>query len=140
MSYSKIHRGFANWYGDEKILDTPQYFLGPNYETVLNFWWWIDSFNEEQQKMVAERYSQMCFHPRNEASKNAWFAARQNSLNEKVCDTLWDSIVSDKRITNPNAIETFKFVCGRATYELMGMHILFEQGKKLTFVPMFDGI
>ena len=29
---------------------------------------------------------------------------------------------------------------GSATYELIGMHILLEQGKKLTFIPMFDGI
>ena len=140
MTYSKTHQRFADYYGDDRVLNDPQYFLGPNYETVLNFWWWISSFNEAQQRIAAERYGQMHFYSINEASKRAWFAARQNTLNEKVCDNLWDSIVSNKRLANPNSIETFKVVCGRATYELIGMDIIINKGESLTFVPMFEGL
>jgi len=56
MSYSKAHQNFSNHLNKPEALTNPQDFLGPNYETVLNFWKWIDSLSVEQWKVVADHY------------------------------------------------------------------------------------
>ena len=39
------------------VLSNPEKYLGKNYETVLNFWWTIDSLTETQWNEVARRYN-----------------------------------------------------------------------------------
>jgi hypothetical protein len=112
MSYSKAHQKFAEYLENPESLTNPQKFLGPNTETVLNFWKWMDSLNEDQWKIVADRYRNLDY-----AAKDAAWDAVRDAAGYAAKDAAWD-----------------------ATWELMGMHIILEHGKKLTFVPMFDGL
>ena len=120
MTYSKTHQRFSNRLIKPEALTNPQDFLGPNYETVLNFWKWIDSLSVEQWNVVADRYRNLD----HAAWDAAWYAARITA-GYAARDAAWDAA---------------GYAAGSATYELIGMHKLLEEGKKLIFVPMFDGL
>jgi hypothetical protein len=104
MNYSKTHQRFSTELQNPEALTSPQDFLGPNYETVLNFWWTIDSLTETQWKEVARRYG---------------------ALDSAAWDAAWDAA---------------RNAAWSATYELMGMHTLLNDGKDLLFVPLFNGL
>jgi hypothetical protein len=52
MNYSKIHARVAEYdaIDREEILNKPENYFGPNYQTVLNFWWFVESLQEEHLK------------------------------------------------------------------------------------------
>ena len=136
MTYSKAQQKFAEYLENPEALTNPQDFLGPNTETVLNFWKWMDSLNEDQWKIVEDRYSNLDVVAWdaarnvawNAAGNAAWNAARDaagNAAGYAAWYAAWDAS---------------RDAAGVATLELMGMHLILEQGKKLTFVPMFDGL
>ena len=130
MTYSKTHHSFAEQVNDLQALVNPEMFLGPNWETVLNFWKWIDTFSEEQWKQVGLRYN----HLKHNTQHLSW---------------LTSLVASDKTISGINRACAYRAVYVEypntlaspyATFELIGMHLLLEQGNKLAFVPLFDGI
>ena len=49
--------------GDLFISD-PEKELGPNWETVLNFWLFLDSLSSDQHKLIGERFNELnkCGH------------------------------------------------------------------------------
>jgi saccharopine dehydrogenase-like NADP-dependent oxidoreductase len=124
MSYSKTHQNFANRLNKPEALTEPQNFLGPNYETVLNFWKWIDSLKQDQWQTVTDRYHNLDPAARNAARDAAWNAAG-NAAGAAAGEAAWFAA---------------RGTAGIATWELMGMHILLDQGKKLVFVPLFDSL
>jgi hypothetical protein len=131
MNYSKAHQNFSNELQNPEALKNPQNFLGPNYETVLNFWWFMDGLTENQWDEVARRYDApdyaTYYAARNAAGNAARYAAGAAAGN-----AAWYAAgyaASDRRVVA---------AAGAATYELMGMHKLFERGDSLTFVPLFD--
>ena len=46
MNYSKIHQLLRKEYLSDKINDSPDLYLGPNYASVLNFWWYLESLSQ----------------------------------------------------------------------------------------------
>jgi hypothetical protein len=46
MNYSTAHLLLAKDFPD--VLTEPEKYLGPNYKTVLNFWSFMDTLNEDQ--------------------------------------------------------------------------------------------
>ena len=124
MTYSKAHQRFANHLNKPEALTNPENFLGPNYETVLNFWKWIDSLSVEQWKVVADRYRNL-----DDAAWDAAWVAARDAARDAAWDAAWVA-----------AWYAAWYAAGSATYELIGMHLLLEQGKKLIFVPMFDNL
>ena len=117
---STIHKNFAEQLGKPDALENPQDYLGPNTSTVLNFWLYLDKLDKEQWKIVGERYNAAGYA----AGYAAWVAARDAAWNV-VRDAAWYAAW---------------YAAGWATYELIGSHILLEQGKSLFFVPMFEGL
>ena len=132
MNYSKSHQLFAEYLENPKALTNPQEFLGQNYETVLNFWKWMDSLNQDQWSIVADRYRNLDPAARNVALYTAWPAVR-DAARDAALDAAWEA-------ARDAAGGAAGYAAASATYELMGMHLLLEQGKKLVFVPMFDGL
>ena len=118
MNYSKAHQNFSNRLQKPEALTNPQDFLGPNYETVLNFWWTMDSLTETQWKEVARRYRALDSAAGIAAGIAAWDAAR-NAAGYAA----W--------IAARNANW---YAAGYATYELMG------KIKNPVFVPLFDNL
>ncbi len=58
-------------------------------------------------------------------------ARRYDALDSAAWDAAWSAAWSASRAASRAA-------AGYATYELMGMHTLLNDGKTLLFVPLFD--
>ena len=130
MHYSKAHQNFSNYLQNPEALTNPQNFLGPNYETVINFWWFMDGLSPNQWNEVARRYDALDGAPRYAAWSAAWNAARIAA---------WSAAgYAAGYAARSAARNAAYYAAGYATYELIGMHKLFERGDYLTFVPLFD--
>ena len=132
MNYSKAHQNFSNQLQKPEALTKPQDFLGPNYQTVLNFWWYMDSLTEDNWNEVATRYRALDYAAgaaaRDAARDAAWDAAGYAAgyaAWSAARDATWGAAWSAARA---------------ATYELIGMHTLLNDGKTLMFVPLFDDL
>jgi hypothetical protein len=130
MSYSKAHQRFSTIIRHSAGLTSPQDFLGPNYETVLNFWWTMDSLTETQWNEVARRYDALDYAAGSAAGDAARSAARDAAC-YAARSAAWSAAWSAARYAAG-------YAAGSATYELMGMHTLLNDGKTLLFVPLFD--
>ena len=132
MNYSKAHQNFSSELQKPEALTNPQNFLGPNYETVLNFWWTMDSLTETQWKEVARRYDAIdyaaWYAARDAARDAAWSAAR---------DAAWYAAGYAARYAARDAARSAAWY---ATYELIGMHTLLNDGRDLLFVPLFSDL
>jgi len=140
MNYSKSHHNFNHHFeGNYDVLNQPENFLGPNYEAVLNFWFWIDKLTDQQiYKLDSCHYSSDDY-----VRQNAWNfsrAAAETTVgkNNRIATYASTEIIPIKRYEyhdSPNGA----MLCARlAAYELISMHILLEQGHKLFFVPLFE--
>ena len=148
MNYSKAHQNFSTELQNPEALTNPQDFLGPNYETVLNFWWTMDSLTEDQWKEVVRRYDA--------AWSAAWYAAgdaARSAARSAARDAAWSAARSAARSAAWSAAGYAAWsaagVAARyaaesaawsATYELIGMHTLLNDGKDLLFVPLFSDL
>jgi len=130
MNYSKAHQNFSTRLQNPEALTSPQDFLGPNYETVLNFWWTMDSLTEPQWEEVARRYDALDPAARYAARDAAGYAARDaagSAAWDAAMDAAWDA-----------AGYAAGSAAWSATWELIGMHTLLNDGKDLLFVPLFN--
>ncbi len=88
----------------------------------MNFWIYLDTLSDEQFKMANSSYWALDMKDRQNAVNLAWTAA-SNVTSELILDSVWWSF--------PDSASR------AATPELMGAHKILEEGKLLTFVPMF---
>jgi hypothetical protein len=130
VNYSKAHQNFSNRLENPEALTSPQDFLGPNYQTVLNFWWFMDSLSEDQWKEVARRYDALDTAARYAAWNAAWVAA-WNAAGYAA----WNAAGDAARVA---ARDAAGYAAGYATSELIGMHTLLNDGKELLFVLFFN--
>jgi hypothetical protein len=133
MSYSKTHQRFSAYLKVPESLERPEDFLGPNYVAVLNFWSWTDTLTARQSNEVALRW-QTYYDVGQVCSVNAEDASY--AVDPKAAHAAWEATWLDAwgyggELNVARAITW-------ATQELIGMHILLEQGNQLVFVPMFD--
>lgn len=127
MSHSKSHQTFIELLPVRAPAEL-QELLGPNYEAVINFWWYLDTITEEQQKVFADRYR--AINARNRDRHFEVIGATANNITtyaDVACNCARRDWYGDKR-----------FAAAYATWELIGMHTLLEQDKELVFVPLFD--
>ena len=130
MNYSKAHQRFSTELQNPEALTKPQDFLGPNYETVLNFWWTMDSLTETQWNEVARRYRALDHAARYAALDAAGSAAESAAgcaAGYAARNAAWYA-----------ARYAARYAAGYATWELIGMHTLLNDGKTLLFVPLFN--
>lgn len=58
MTYiSERHRIISNEIGEPEVLTNPEYYFGPNYRTLLNFWIYWESLTSERRN----KYLDMAF-------------------------------------------------------------------------------
>ena len=94
MNHSKAHQNFSNRLQKPEALTSPQDFLGPNYETVLNFWWFMDGLTEDQWEEVARRYNAIDYAAWNAACDAAWaaaWAAASDAARTAARPAAWDA-------------------------------------------------
>jgi hypothetical protein len=136
MNYSKAHQNFSNGLQNPEALTNPQNFLGPNYETVINFWWFMDGLTKNQWNEVARRYDALDYAARNAAGSAARNAAR-NAAGSAARNAAGSAAGYAAGYAAWNAAWDAAW---DATYELIGMHTLLDDGKDLLFVPLFSGL
>jgi hypothetical protein len=128
MPISKAHQNFSTELQNPEALTKPQDFLGQNYETVLNFWWTLDSLTETQWNEVARRYDALDY-----AAWSAALSAARSAAGDAAWDGAWEAAFYAARDAALSA-------AGSATWELIGMHTLLNDGKDLLFVPLFHNL
>lgn len=133
MNYSKTHQRFSAYLKVPESLERPEDFLGPNYASVLNFWSWIDTLTAGQSSDVALRWQTYYGTGQCSVIEDASYA-----VNHKAAHAAWEATWLDvwKNGGDWGVARAITW----ATQELIGMHILLEQGNQLVFVPMFDNI
>ena len=129
MKISTTHKNFAEQLGKPDALENPQDYLGPNTSTVLNFWLYLDKLDKEQWKIVGERYNAASVVALDAARYAARDAARDATARYAARDAAWYA-----------AFYAARYAAAWATYELIGSHLILEQGKSLFFVLMFEGL
>jgi hypothetical protein len=118
MKISKAHQRLSNRLKNPEVLTNPEPFLGPNWETVLRWWLYYESLTVKQKDELDRRYWDID----NKIRVCVWVLARDTAI-EVIGRDNW-SAVSD--VASLPSI----------TYELISMHLLFERGHSLTFVPL----
>ncbi len=101
--------------------ERPEEFLGPNWKVVLNFWIYLDTLSYGQLNKANELFWNLDESDRIAASELAWDA---------TCATIGVYY-------NADIFENLTTDIGEATLELIGSQKILEQGKFLTFVPLF---
>ena len=118
---------------NDDILSRPEDFLGPNYQTVLNFWMFLDSLSEEQWKEVMKRDVDMEVYMVEDASETATDSVRKMFPDFFNGENTHFTLFYNSNIGAPDTTWD-------ATCELIAMNSLLEEGKSLTFVPLFSNL
>jgi hypothetical protein len=122
MKISRSHQNFADRLNNQRALSHPDEFLGPNWKEVLNFWLFLDTLSPEQFDIARRRYWALDSENMDSTENLAWLA-------------------SGNIVGGNNSLCSFQVsyynVTGYATLELIGAHKILEQGKPLTFIPLF---
>ena len=124
---SKTHQLFADRLRNPDAIEHPEDYLGPNWETVINFWKRIDKLSEEQLDVAIDRYRKA-----GNNSPEEWIAATI------IAQEASKDVVGEE-VRNAAWVATTYAVC-YATLELIAMHKLLEEGKSPYFIPMFDNL
>jgi hypothetical protein len=127
---SNSHKRFSERLNNPRVLSNPEEFLGPNFETVLNFWLFLDDLSEEQIEVVNERYDDFY-----DGNRSEWRKARDLAYYASEGVVGWRySYVSGRAAEDVTKSEAAYW----ATRELIGMHkILEDHQKPLTFFDLF---
>lgn len=97
--------------------------LGPNYQTVLDFWTFLDSECViNQMSKVNMRYSEPQAYLK---------LARQRTLREQVLSIYGEEIGRYYLAFNSHTY---------ATYEIILMDQIIANGEEFMFLPMYDGL
>jgi hypothetical protein len=129
MSYSKAHQRFSTIIRHSAALSAPQDFLGPNYKTLLDFWWFIESLTVDKLEAVSDRYFEIDFLAKESAYHRASDAA--NIITEYTSDAA----------SCTHNYGKFRSAMGfDVTYELIAMHIILDKGESLMFIPLFGDL
>jgi hypothetical protein len=122
MKISNTHQNLSDRLNNPKVLTNPEPFLGPNWETVLRWWLYYDSLTREQKNELIRRYGTID----NDTRNRAWTLAEDATI---------EVIGRDNRLAVWNYTSYLAI-----TYELIAMHLLFERGHSLTFVPLIKDL
>ena len=125
---SKSHQQFANDVNDPRVLSNPQEFLGPNYETVLNFWLILDELTKGQLMTIESRYTHF-YHKQ----YSEWDKASDEAIKASI-ETIGRNFAGNAARA---ALDVYDSSVYWTTRELIGMHLILEQNKPLTFFEMF---
>ncbi len=122
MKISRTHQYLSEELNNPEVLTNPEPFLGPNWETVLRWWLYEESLTDEQVNELDGRGCDIDIKTRRRAWNLAYNAAAEVIGN----DNKWAVYF----VTSYTGISC----------ELIAMHLLFERGHQLTFVPLIKDL
>jgi hypothetical protein len=125
MKISKTHQVFSVYLKEPRALTNPEDYLGPNWQDVINFWFYLDGLSEDEKERILDSYWALDEDVRVSAWNDAKDAAKKvvgKKVRDAACDAAYD------------VTEWCDFVY--VTLELLGHHKILEHGKSLTFLPL----
>jgi uncharacterized iron-regulated protein len=133
MKASNSHRTFA-WLLQEDhnnkllrdVLNHPEKYLGPNWDEVINFWLYLDTLTEDQLRVIRKRHGSLSYEELDVDKNKVSIVAGSTT---KYADSASSAAYNSVSYANNTAFW--------ATYELIGVQKLLEQGYKPVFFPMF---
>jgi hypothetical protein len=132
MNYSNSHQHLASTPDTYNAYDYPEKYLGPNYASVLNFWWHLETLTKEQLLELEGKYK----------LKNTQYNNRYNALLDYAELFLgWRKrsyAVHASRSHVRGIIGQFPNIPAPVTLELMAMHTILDRGEDLIFVPLIS--
>lgn len=128
MTHSKCLSRIIKFYETQDLGEFDYHTLGPNWRTILNFWTYVEKLDDLQQESITRKYNSI--YRNNGRAIVDGYQAACNVVGERLIENLWCGF--------GEGFNLFNTVTLRATYELIGMDVLLDSGKKLYFVPMFD--
>lgn len=110
----------------------PEKMLGPNWETIFNFWIFIENLEKEQWESIASGYYNV---------SDGFYNDFIEETSERVCSRSFDAqfstwIVANDKKVNGNARLLAIFV----TYELIAMHEILNSGRSIIYLPLFENL
>jgi Na+-transporting NADH:ubiquinone oxidoreductase subunit NqrB len=114
MKKSKTQIEFEKRYSVEE--------LGPNWQTVLNFWLFLDNLSAEQIIAVRSRNDKM------------WYTKRK--IVDKLTIRSTNKVISESVRPSIHLWGASLF----ATFEIIAAQEILDEAGELTFLPMFDGL
>ena len=114
MKKSKTQIQFEKKYSVEE--------LGPNWQTVLNFWLFLENLSYEQDNVVDSRNTEMCYDKRVIVDELTYMSAN---------NVILESVRRSIPFYGPRLF---------ATYEIIATQEILDEAGELTFLPMFDGL
>lgn len=103
------------------FLEDPESYFGPNWATVLNYWAFLDKLSHSQKEKVYTRYCKI----RNK-SDDVFVYYREATGKEKN--------------GNLSQYTEHRLCFAMPVYEIIGMHLLLDNGIPLVYVKMFDDL
>ena len=133
MNYSKIHQHFSAELQNPEALTNPQDFLGSNYETVLNFWWHLETLTKEQLELSDIRYSDY------KLRLQRYDIIRKYAYN--MCESIsLDCAIGATREISRGIKRDFCYIAAPVTYELIALQTILDAGEDLIFVPLLSNL
>jgi hypothetical protein len=123
MKITKTLQCLSKYLKNPEVLTNPEPFLGPNWETVLRFWLYWESLTREQRIELIRRYGTIDLDTRSRA-----YDLASNAATEVIGED------------NRHAVFMVAPIPTTITVELISMHLLFERGYQLTFVPLIKDL
>jgi hypothetical protein len=136
VNYSPIHIKISKTYPD--VLEEPEKYLGPNYETILNFWWFVDGLNCEQARILGTAYRETIYEIRSQSYKH--INEHVETKEYQFADDIWNNVIGACEDKDFSLYDEFEFLMGWITLELMVMHELLDKGLPLLFVQMLKDL
>jgi hypothetical protein len=132
MNYSKVHQNLAQRAGTPDVYDNPEKYLGPNYASVLNFWWYLESLTSEQLLELEVKYSSERMRNNNIYHRLAVYVQRILSLRNFL------AVEDASRSHVRKIIGKFPNIPAPVTLELIALQTILDKGEELIFVPMLS--
>jgi hypothetical protein len=100
----------------QDVLNYPENYFGPNYKEVLNYWFYRESFSEEQRNAYLDLYWKLDYQTRSKGQKIAKKLASE-VIDPRVVGCIWDEPIK----------------------EIIATHLYIERNIPFTFLPLiFD--
>ena len=126
MNYSQFHQNFANNNQVADSLNDPEKYFGPNYATLLNFWWFLTTLTDAQEDELNRIKNRV-------NSSNYLFTASEQASN--VSDTGSFCLFLSRDVFEKCRNSMTK---AEASHEIIGMHLLLDWKEPLKILPLFS--
>jgi hypothetical protein len=114
------------------VIDNPEKILGENYQSLLNFWIYLDTLDKKQWLVVSNRFDDL---DRRKLSIATASYHDIDTVNNLELDHFWSDVFDN--ILNRYQI---RLSVRGAAFEIYNAQMFLNKKIKFTFLPLFDNL